>query len=147
MVSPAQTAPGYVDPALPLKSVGAPTRNSWFTLWQMKPRERTSSPSPLKVKDMPAMLWPRPFRGRNMAHTWLSLLLPKPHDTLTHDCARFFPLIHDAHNHWISAHALRFHHCLTMARARHSAPPAPQAWGIHLQLATLHSRSGRHFVA
>ena len=54
----------------------------------------------------------------------------------TSDRAQFFPLIHDAHNHWISPHALRLLHRLTTAQARQTAPAAPTAWGIHFQHAT-----------
>ena len=51
----------------------------------------------------------------------------------THDRAQFFPLIHDAHNHWISPHALRLLHRLTTAQARQTAPAAHTAWGPHFQ--------------
>ena len=54
----------------------------------------------------------------------------------THDRAQFLPLIHDAHNHWISAHALWFFHRLTTAQARHSAPATFSAWGFHFHFAT-----------
>ena len=50
-----------------------------------------------------------------------------------HDRAQFFPTIHDAHNHWISGHALRLLHRITSAQARHTVPLAQQTWGPHFQ--------------
>ena len=54
----------------------------------------------------------------------------------THDRAQLLPLVHDAHNHWLSAHALRLLHRLASAQARHNAPSAADAWNLHFQHAS-----------
>ena len=59
----------------------------------------------------------------------------------THDRAQLLPLIHDAHNHWMSSQALCFLHRLVTAQARQSAPEAPQAWTYHFQLTTAEAAS------
>ena len=59
----------------------------------------------------------------------------------THDNARLIPLIHDAHNHWISTHGLRLLHRLVTVQARQTAPTSPQAWNYHFLLTTAEATS------
>ena len=42
------------------------------------------------------------------------------------------PLVHDAHNHWLSEEALSLLHRLAFAQATAATPAAPQAWPNHV---------------
>ena len=54
-----------------------------------------------------------------------------------HEDATFVALVHDAHQHWLHADALRLLHRLVMAVAHRTAPEAPRAWGFHVSQTTL----------
>ena len=60
---------------------------------------------------------------------------------LTHDRAQLVPLIHDAHNLWLSAGALRFLHRLVQAQARQTVSSSAPSWGHHHMTTALEAAS------
>ena len=60
---------------------------------------------------------------------------------VTYDRAQLVPLIHDAHNHWMSPGALRLLHRLVLAQAKHTMVTSAQAWPGHHHLVSLDSAS------
>ena len=58
-----------------------------------------------------------------------------------HDRSQFLPLLHDAHNHWLSAEALRLLHRLTTAKARQTAPGVNAVWHAHLDTTSIEAAS------
>ena len=59
----------------------------------------------------------------------------------THDRAQMIPLIHDAHNHWMSPGALRLLHRLVLNQAKRAVLTSAQAWPRHHHLVSLDSAS------